>query len=345
MKKRMETVKALAVLMVFGLLLTGCGGSAKMSAATATTDESAVYDDVAYDTGDIYGNTAAEAVAEEPAEAQYDEGSGSAPEVQDISRKLIKNVDLQVETEEFDVLLSNISQKTENLSGYIEQSYTYNGSSYYGNSSRNASMTIRIPAEHLNDFLSEISEISNVISRNESVTDVTLQYVDMDSHKKALLAEQERLLELLEQAENIEDIISIESRLSDVRYQIESMESQLRTIDNQVSYSTIYLTIEEVKQYTPVVEQSIGEKIVTGFIGSLKDVGNGLVNFAVGIVINLPYLVLWAVIILIVALIIKAFIRRKRNGKKRKEKTLEEGNPVSTEIIDTAGEKEKTKNE
>ncbi len=346
MKKRMETVKALAVLMVFGLFLTGCGGSAKMSEDSAAATDAAAYEG-AYDTGDIYSysNTTAEAVAEEPEEAQYDEGSGSAPEVQDISRKLIKNVDLQVETEEFDVLLSNISQKTENLSGYIEQSYTYNGSSYYGNSSRNASMTIRIPAEHLNDFLSEISEISNVISRNESVTDVTLQYVDMDSHKKALLAEQARLLELLEQAENIEDIISIESRLSEVRYQIESMESQLRTIDNQVSYSTIYLTIEEVKQYTPVVEQSIGEKIVTGFIGSLKDVGNGLVNFAVGIVINLPYLVLWAVIILIVALIIKAFIRRKRNGKKRKEKTLEEGNPVSTEIIDTAGEKEKTKNE
>lgn len=347
MKKRMETVKALAVLMVLGLLLTGCGGSAKMSEDIATTDEAAAYDDVAYDTGDIYSysNTTAEATAEEPAEAKYEEGSGSSPEVQDIARKLIKNVDLQVETEEFDVLLSTISQKTESLSGYIEQSYTYNGSSYYGNSSRNASMTIRIPAERLNDFLSEISEISNVISRNESVTDVTLQYVDMDSHKKALLAEQERLLELLEQAENIEDIISLESRLSDVRYQIESMESQLRAIDNQVSYSTIYLSIEEVKQYTPVVEQSIGEKIVTGFIGSLKDVGNGLVDFVVGIVINLPYLVLWAVIILIIVLIIKAFIKRKRNGKKRKEKTLKEENPVSEETTDTAGEKEKTKNE
>ena len=108
-------------------------------------------------------------------------------------------------------------------------------------------MTVRIPAQQLDAFLSSVSEVSNVISRNDSVSDVTLQYVDMESHKKALTAEQDRLLELLEQAESVEDIITIESRLSDVRYQIESMESQLRTLQNQVSYSTVYLDIQEVE--------------------------------------------------------------------------------------------------
>lgn len=342
MKKRTGTVKALAILAALGLILTGCGGS-KMYAG-ATTDDTAVDDTAAYATDDIYSYETA--VTEENYEME-DGGSGSqSPEVQDTARKLIRNVDLQVETEEFDDLLSTISRKTESLSGYIEESYTYNGSTYYGRGNRSASLTIRIPADRLDDFLSEISEVSNVISRNESVTDVTLQYVDMESHKKALLAEQERLLELIDQAENIEDIITIESRLSEVRYQLESMESQLRTMDNQVSYSTIYLSIEEVKQYTPVAEQSIGEKIVTGFTGSLKDVGVGLMNFVIGIIINLPYLVLWAVIILIVVLIIRAVIRRKRNGKQREiEKLKGMSREPEKSLETTVKEEEKAKNE
>mgnify|MGYP002226154573 CR=1 FL=1 len=87
---------------------------------------------------------------------------------------------------------------------------------------------------------------------------MTLTYVDLQSHRDALQTEQERLLQLLEQAESIEDIITIEQRLSDVRYQLESMESQLRSYDNQVDYSTVYLYIDEVEVYTPVEEETHG---------------------------------------------------------------------------------------
>lgn len=327
MKKR----KAFFLLAALGLALTGCGGN-KMAmsdmAAPAAAEE-------AYDTGggyasdDIYSYAAKENGYEQEAAAEetQDQESGS-PEVLDTSRKLIKNVDLEVETEEFDALLSTIEQKTEDLAGYIEESYTYNGSAYYGRGTRTAKLTIRIPASKLGAFLSEVAEVSNVISRNERVSDVTLQYVDLDSHKKALMAEQDRLLELLEQAENIEDIISIESRLSEVRYQIESMESKLRTMDNQVSYSTVYLSVEEVRQLTPVVEQSIGDKIATGFRRSLADVGAGIVNFGIGVIIYIPYLLLWGVLIVIAALVFRALGRKRRSrksdGESKEERRQEE---------------------
>ena len=87
--------------------------------------------------------------------------------------------------------------------------------------------------------------------------------------------EQERLLQLLEQAESIEDIITIEQRLSDVRYQLESMESQLRSYDNQVDYSTVYLYIDEVEVYTPVEEETTWERISAGFMDSLKEYRRG----------------------------------------------------------------------
>ena len=159
-----------------------------------------------------------------------------------------------------------------------------------------------------------------MVSRDENVTDVTLQYVDMKSHKDALLVEQKRLLELLEKAESVEDIIAIESRLSDVRYQIESMESQLRTLDNQVSYSTVRLYIDEVAKLTPIKEQTTLEKIKTGVAQSLYNIGSGAKNLMIGLVIYLPYIVLWAVI-LIIALFVWRFLHRRRSGlREEKEK-------------------------
>ncbi|MDE6203910.1 MAG: DUF4349 domain-containing protein, partial [Lachnospiraceae bacterium] len=240
------------------------------------------------------------------------------------SRKLIRNVSLDVETENFDELLVSVGSRTTDTGGYIEESYTYNGSSYYGNARKSADLTIRIPAGRLDGFLSAVSEVSNVISRNENVTDVTLQYVDMESRKKALEAEHERLLELLAKAENVEDIIAIESRLSEVRYQMESMESQLRTLDNQVSYSTVNLHISEVEKLTPVKEQNPGERIAAGFLGSLSNIGKGLSDFGIGFLINLPYVVFAAAVVLAVLAVVGLIVRKRKKGQEKERDTEKE---------------------
>lgn len=331
MKKRTGVKNAVWALALVTLLLGGCGSKGDRSSATAADmemAEEAAYDaDGAYLSDDIYSVDSAE-VTDDVAE-----DGAATPQVEDTSRKLIKNVNLSVETETFEELLATITEKTESFSGYIEESYTYNGSNYYGRGTRNASMTVRIPAQQLDAFLSSVSEVSNVISRNDSVSDVTLQYVDMESHKKALTAEQDRLLELLEQAESVEDIITIESRLSDVRYQIESMESQLRTLQNQVSYSTVYLDIQEVEKLTPVEEQTRGEMIREGFVDSLYGVGNGLLDFGTAVIIDLPYLVVWAAVILLVILIIRLLRKHRKNKEQKKMQEKQE-----KDIKETAAE-------
>lgn len=318
-----KTGRTLGGLLILGLLAAaagGCGNAGNM----AVYEEAA--DTAAYDAGGgIYANSPAVEAAEESAVQE----EGSAPEVSEAARserKLIKNVNLSVETEQFETLLPAVEQKVEQFGGYIEEMSSYSRGNEYAKDYqgtkylRYASMTVRIPKENLDRFLDEVGEQTNVTSRSESVTDVTLQYVDLESHKKALLTEQERLLALMEQAETVEDIIAIEGRLSEVRYQLESMEAQLRTYDNQIDYSTVYLNIDEVEHYSPGEGASIGERIRNGFLESVDGVGRGLQNTAIWFVINLPYLLVWAVGIGIAFLIVRKIFRRKRKKKEKAEK-------------------------
>ena len=288
------------------------------------------------------GNFAAEDVCEAEPEEYYDEAdadNGSSSETitesaQSTSRKLIRTVGLEVETQEFEALKSNIESKVKELGGYIENSNIYNGQlSYdfetgkYTNSGlRHANMTIRIPADKLDDFVNNIAENSNIVNKSEGTRDVTLDYVDIDSKKKALQAEEKRLLEMLETADTIDNMIYIEERLTNVRYQIESSESQLRTYDNQVDYSTVNLNLSEVKILTdvpedPLTEPTAWERISKGFTKSANDVLEGLENFFIGLIIASPYLILWAVVIGIIALIFTLFIKGliKADAKKREK--------------------------
>lgn len=309
MKERMIRVKKIGIVMLGAVFLcfAGCGSGSKSD--TVMQESSAASSADSYASDNIYENQESmeEAVEEEMAE-------GEAGDVA-ANRKLIKNVSMSVETEEFDTLISAVENKTESLGGYIENMDLYNGSSFYGETHRNAYLTIRIPKEKLDAFVSEVAQVSNVVSRNENTQDVTMQYVDLESRKKALEIEQERLLVLLEQAESIEDIVALESRLSEVRYELDSMESQLRTYDNLVDYATVTLDISEVERLTPVEEVSAGERMADGFVQSVHNLFGGLKDFGIGLIICLPYLLFWGLIIFALLLLVRRF-KKKRAGRK-----------------------------
>ncbi len=303
-------------------LLAGCGSADKMSTesaynASAAADYSAA-GGVYYDSGDY---EYADEVSEENGPSQAE----TVEKGETTGRKLIRNVDMDVETESFDALLASAQSQAEELGGYIESSNISN-SSYASSTSaaRSARLTARIPSEKLDSYLAGISKQSNVTRKSESTEDVTLQYVDLQSHKKALLAEQESLLSMMEQAESIEDIIAINEQLTDVRYQIESMESQLRTYDNQVDYSTVNLYIDEVERYTPGAAKSAGARIAEGFSANIYRVGNFFKNFAIEFIILLPILIAVAIVLGIAILIVRIIIKiseKHQAGKKTSAKT------------------------
>ena len=240
------------------------------------------------------------------------------------NRKLIRRVSLSLETEEYDVLLAAISDRIASCGGYME---AMEADTRYSSDRRYATMTVRVPADRLDTFVSAVSEVSNIVQRSESTDDVTLAYVDTESRRDALRVEQERLMALLEKAETLADILEIESRLTDVRYQLESMESQLRTYDNLVDYATVTLYISEVRQLTPTAEKGFWEKIGDGFVDSARSVWSGLKALFSFLIIALPYLLVIAAFAGLVLLIVFLCIRKSRKNAAKHRPTPPYGVP------------------
>lgn len=318
MKKR-KIALILGMCFMAATLQIGCGGAS--SSDMAVTEEAAAeapMEEIYYEnaTGMVTSGSSAEMKEMETADEAMEEemGTESGQEQADTEirteRKLIRTVDLNLETENYDALMKGLEQEINNLGGYIEYKDAYYGN-YYSSRNRNANITARIPADKLDEFTGKVAEIGNITYESESVEDVTLQYVDLSSHKKMLLTEQERLMELLEKAETMEDIITLESRLSEVRYQIESMESQLRTFDNQVDYSTVHIFVEEVERYTPQQEKSTWDRIKSGFGENVYRVTNGIKNFAIEFIIAIPVLLVWAVVITVGVILVRVVLKRK----------------------------------
>lgn len=295
------------------MIIAGCGsGGTNSFSDTAAATEAAMPQEAMEFASESY-----DLAAEDAGGAITSENGIEA--VAETGRKLIKTVRLEMQTKEFDAVIEGISQKVQEMEGYIESSSVWGNSYYNSNNTRSSDYTVRIPSNRLDEFVQVVGELGNVTYKNESVEDVTLQYVDVESRKKALETEQERLLELLEQAENLEDLLTIESRLSEVRYELENYGSQKRLLDNQIDYSTVYININEVERLTEVKERTFFEEIADRFSNSLYLVGTGLRGFVIGVIGSLPILAVWAAVIAVIVWIIrKAFYGKKKEKKEQK---------------------------
>ncbi len=295
---------AILALVLTLALLAGCSSNTAKSQAEDAWETPTFAQEV---TGDLAFPASNGAMSTEASPAA---GASAAPEVA-ANRKLVKTVWITAETEDFSSLTEGITSRISQLGGYVENQETFYGSSYRNSGSRRSELVIRIPADQLAAFTSQVAEISNVVTSQESAEDVTLTYTDTESRKKALETQRDRLLELMAKAETMEDLLTIEARLTDVRYELESAASQLKLYDSLVSYSTVHLTIEEVQQLTPVQEQSTWEKVSTGFRKNLHTLGDVLLNCLIFLVTGLPYWVPLGLLVFLCCFL----LRRHRKAK------------------------------
>lgn len=301
----MKKIRILSLLLVLALvagLLCGCGASSSGIKNGAVLQEMAAAD---------------AAPMEEPGAGALLNTAEAAGTQLPEGRKWIVTIRICAETEDLDTVTAALNEAIEALQGYVEDQNIHNGSTRSTRRYRSASLTVRIPAEKAEEFTTQVSGLTNVVSQEKSTEDITLSYVATESRMKALETEEARLLELLAQAENMSDLLEIEGRLTEVRYELERITSQLRLYDNRIDYATIYLTLEEVQEYTPVAEPTLWQRISGGFITSLKGLGSGILDLLVWVIAFSPYLVAWGAVIAALVLVVTR-IRKNRKAKKNK---------------------------
>lgn len=282
--------RILAALVCAAMLVSmaACGASGA-SAASATAVQEA---NGAYDT-----------ITEAPAES-----AGTQDVLQD-GRKIVLNATLTLEALDFDSVCVALEQAAADVGGYASYSSVEGGSD---NSRRYASYTFRIPADRYEEFLTAAGDAGNLISRSESAEDITAQYVDTEARISALETQRDSLMEMLEQAQDVETLLAIRTELSDVQYQLESYEAQKRAYDDLVAYSTVDVTVREVVRETSDPE-SFGARLASKFADGWFDFGNGLMDLAVGVVYLLP----WILVLCAVGVGGAALSRRMRRKRKQ----------------------------
>lgn len=322
--RKIRKVTIVIITVMTALILTACGSNkyAKDDFANMETSDSATQSAGSYEYDMDYGFTAEESKADNGLTSLSGIAVKSkSNETLDESsmEKIIKYVDLDVETQDFDNLMDTIKDEITRLGGYDEKT-DISGNRYNSRSNnRYAHIVARIPNDRLDEFVNIVNESGNVVNESSSSENVTLEYVDTESRKKSLEIEQERLFALLEKTETLEDIVTLESRLSSIRYELQMYETQLRTLDNKVDYSTVTISINEVERMTPTVEkETVFTRIKNGFSKTMYDISEGLQNFLVWLVVNIPYIIIWAAIIAAAIVILKRILRKRINKKTNK---------------------------
>ena len=315
----------LALALALSMLLSGCGASSNKTESMAVQVAPSAPAEVPMAGG--FGSYSEDVFTDAEELKSTATNTTSEPAADPLANKNIKLIwtaNLNMETLDFDSMVESMNQSIADFGGYIESSYVEGGERLNGRvNNRYGDFTVRIPAAKLDEFLNQMGTIANVTSKSKSSENITLEYADNEARKATLELEEQKLMELLEQATILEDIITLESRLSEVHYRLDGYSSALRKYDDLVDYSTVHISVSEVKKMTEVQAETLGERISAGFSDSiyeLKVFGEDLIVFLIA---RSPILLLWAIVITVIVLIFRKLLKRRAN-KPRKERKLPE---------------------
>lgn len=243
-------------------------------------------------------------------------------------RKLIYTAGLVVESREYDACMAGVEGIIARYGGYVESSQSYGvpETNAYA-AGRTAVITMRMPIGQYGAALAELEGLGNVLSKNEFTEDVSRQYVDTDARNKTLMLQREKLYELLEKADTMENIIALQNAITDLTTQIEQMTAQLRFWDDKVAYSSITVEVREIvtpKSVEPA-DPDLGTRANGALYKTLNAMREGAEDFAVGFVGFLPWLALLLAAAGICCAIVIPVVLRARRNRTGKENSREEG--------------------
>ena len=231
-----------------------------------------------------------------------------------LARKIIKTYRIRMETLEYDVAAALITSAAESFGGYISEA-TQEGVSSTSSSytTRSATYTVRVPAESADAYIEHISGDCNVLSSSLATQDVTDSYYGYQARLDSLIVQEERLTAMMEKAQTLSELLTLEDKLSDVRAEINGINSSLQLMDKSVTYSYVYVTLKEVKEYQEPEEESYFSRLGGSFVGAFESFVTVVGEIFIAFVWMLPYLLIAAVVLVIVIV-----CNKKRKDKKNK---------------------------
>ena len=306
----MKKIVSFLLALMLALSLAAC------SAKSASSDSASM----ASDSYDFNGAELTDAKYDDTAS---DDGAWNGQEVSsagaDLAERGVKMVyiaSIEMQTLEFDQAAQDIASLVESMGGYFEQKNFSNYSSSY----RHASYTVRVPAEQFTDFCTQVGTLCHVTWQSDTAENISERYYDTQSRLETAQIKLERLQELLSKADNMADIITIESAISDTEYEIESLSGTLRHYDALVDYATVSLTLSETYKLdeNEGAPLTFGARIARAFTNGLRDTGVFLEDLAIGIANNLVFL---AVLAALAVIVVRAVRKKKPFGRLGKKKS------------------------
>ena len=295
--------RIIGLILIFSIIMVGCTSKTSENLSSASQALEMAQSDSSVST-EMYDMDS----------GATEESSVNGEKLLEPERKIIKSSQLSLETAKFNDVINSLEDLVKSYGGYIaSSSIDAEGINNNYQCLRFASYKINVPSDKLDDFLDESSKLATVRNKSTSAEDITAQYYDNESRLKSLQIQEERYLEILKTATEVKDIIEIENALTDVRYEIENLTTCLNKISNLVDMATVNINIQEVSQETVAqsVPKTLGEKISSSFVNSLKKIKEFSINTVIFIIAAIPYLIIISILLVLSLGIYKAIKNKK----------------------------------
>lgn len=217
------------------------------------------------------------------------QSGGSDPIAQARNRQLIYTATVELRVEDYDRARGALTAAARERGGFVsnanERRHTATGGNY-----TTGTVTYRVPADEYESFLATVNETGAVVSAQQNTEDVTDQLVDLDARLRTLRAQRDRLRELYQQANDTEEVIAVERRLSEVQTQIERAEARKASLERQVALSTVTVELREPRPGAPPEGAWYDTPLVEAFFASVNGVVVTVRALAVATAYAAPYL-------------------------------------------------------
>lgn len=253
---------------------------------------------------------------------------------------LVYTCRMEIDTLEFQNSVDSFKKDMESYGGFIEQeNYSDGGGGgrwYQENSEKwqSYTATVRIPSGNYDAFCNSAGELGELRSKNASVQNFSQEYTDLAATLEIYEAKEKRYIALLADITEDEYAVAVERELTEIEIQIANIRTRMNTIRADVAYSYVYITINEVKEYSaePIKTDTFADRLGN----TLKNAGSGFLSFLEGLLFLLIYLAPYLLLIGLIALIV-LFVVKNSKGHKAARK------PVTQSTADTAGTDEEGK--